>query len=172
MSQDIREYIKQQSKALKEKQDNVRNVIGDKHWGEDGRYKELILREWLKKELAPLGVGIGTGFVMDDYQPSSQIDIIIYNPKKAHFRLPKDDLIDDLIIIDKSSVLAILEVKTRIEPRTAKTMISKLISNKKLISKHIFAGIFAYECQAKDKELNDESLKKCLLIAKAILKKA
>lgn len=171
MSQDIREYIKQQSRVLKEKQDNVRKVIGDKHWGEDGRYKELILREWLKKELAPLGVGIGTGFVMDDYQPSSQIDIIIYNPKKAHFRLPKDDLIDDLIIIDKNSVLAILEVKTRIDTNKAKTMINKLINNKNLIGKHIFAGIFAYECQAKDKELNDESLKKVLVNSKGNLKK-
>lgn len=171
MSQDIREYIKQQSKALKEKQDNVRNAIGKKHWGEDGRYKELILREWLKKELAPLGVGIGTGFVIDGDKPSSQIDIIIYNPQKAHFRLPEDDMIDDLIIIDKNSVLAILEVKTRIEPRTAKTMINKLINNKKLIGKHIFAGIFAYECQAKDKELNDESLKKVLVNSKGNLKK-
>lgn len=172
MSQDIREYIKAQSQALKEKQDCVRNLISNKHWGEDGRYKELILRKWLKEELliklSPQEVCIGTGFVMDGEKSSSQIDMIIYNPTRANFRLRQDDL----IIIDKDSVLAILEVKTRINPNKAKIMINKLIDNKKLIGRDIFAGIFAYECQAKGAELSDESLKKVLLGSKGNLKKS
>lgn len=166
MSQDTREYIKAQSRALKEKQDCVRNAIGDKHWGEDGRYKELLLKKWLKKELDS-SVDIGTGFVMDGEKSSSQIDMIIYNPTIANFRVRQDDL----IIIDKDSVLAILEVKTRIDTSKAKVMINKLIDNKKLIGKDIFAGIFAYECQAKGAKLSDESLKKVLLGSKGNLKK-
>ena len=36
-------YIEGKSRDLKERQDSVRKIIGDKHWGEDRRYKELIL---------------------------------------------------------------------------------------------------------------------------------
>lgn len=35
-------YIEGKSRDLKGRQDSVRKIIGDKHWGEDGRYKELI----------------------------------------------------------------------------------------------------------------------------------
>lgn len=61
----IRQYIQEKSHDLKSRQDSVRNIIGNKHWGEDGRYKELILKRWLKDEFKQrkLSVEIGTGFI-------------------------------------------------------------------------------------------------------------
>lgn len=37
-------------------------LIGDKHWGEEGRYKEIILNE-LFKEVLPNHISVGTVFV-------------------------------------------------------------------------------------------------------------
>ena len=57
--------------------DRVRDFVN--HFPEDGRYKEIILKNVLLKYL-PKTVSIGTGFVMcENHQPTSQIDIIIYD---------------------------------------------------------------------------------------------
>lgn len=170
---DIRTYIQEKSHDLKKRQDSVRNIIGSKHWGEDGRYKELILKQWLKDEFRQreLGVEIGTGFIKNGEKTSSQIDIIIYNPNEVHHYLPQPQQ-DDFIIIDANSVLAILEVKTRIYPNDARKIINSLCSNKKLAREHIFAGIFAYECQAKGKQVSDEAFKKVLKDSNENCKKA
>lgn len=65
----IVEYIKSKSCDLKGRQNSVRNIIGNKHWGKDERYKELILKDWLQSDIDTinqsknLNVKIGTGFV-------------------------------------------------------------------------------------------------------------
>lgn len=136
---DIRQYIQEKSHDLKSRQDSVRNIIGDKHWGEDGRYKELILKRWLKDEFKQrkLSVEIGTGFIKNHRgEVSSQIDIIIYYPKDA------------------------------------KKIINSLCNNKKLAGGDIFAGIFAYECQERNKQVSDEAFKKVLKGSKEKCKKA
>ena len=56
--------------------DRVRDFV--QHFPEDGRYKEIILKNILSRHL-PKTVSIGTGFVMcDNHESTSQIDIIIY----------------------------------------------------------------------------------------------
>lgn len=167
----IRSYIQDKSRDLKDRQDSVRRIIGDQHWAEDGRYKELILKQWLKDEFEQrkLSVEIGTGFIKNDRgEVSSQIDIIIYNPHNVRYHLRQDDL----IIIDANSVLAILEVKTRIYPKDAKKIINSLCRNKKLTGGHIFAGIFAYECQARNERVSDEAFEKVLKDSRENCKKA
>ena len=69
-------YQKSISDELIATKDRVRNFIDDAHWAEDGRYKEIILKDILANKL-PAFASIGTGFVMGD-RLSSQIDIIIY----------------------------------------------------------------------------------------------
>ena len=167
----IVEYIKSKSRDLKHRQNSVRNIIGNKHWGEDGRYKELILKDWLQSEIDSinqsknLNVKIGTGFVTSGNKCSSQIDLIVYDSNKI---IDSERILrqNDLVIVNRESVLVIIEVKTRIKPSESKSIINKLTANKKLIGNHIFAGIFAFECQAKDKELSNESLKLLLLNSK------
>lgn len=100
-------YIEGKSRDLKERQDSVRKIIGDKHWGEDGHYKELILRDWLKSEIDSinkekhLNVKIGTGFVTNGDKCSSQIDLIVYNESAvlcSEHTLYNADLRDELVI--------------------------------------------------------------------------
>ena len=65
--------------------DRVRYFIGDKHWGEDGRYKEVLLADYLKSVLPP-NVSVGTGFVKNEYDNLTyQIDIIIYRKETNPF---------------------------------------------------------------------------------------
>ncbi len=55
-----RESISDELIAVK---DRVRSFIGDRHWGEDGKYKEIILSSVMRNAL-PSSVSIGTGFVI------------------------------------------------------------------------------------------------------------
>lgn len=75
-------------------------------------------------------------------EPSTQIDIIIYSDiYPLYFKQ------GDFVVVNKESVLGILEVKTRF--RDAPTLIEaikKSYNNKKLIGKSAFNGIFSFEC--------------------------
>ena len=87
--------------------DRVRDFVT--HFPEDGRYKEIILKNVLLKHL-PKTVSIGTGFVMcENHRPTSQIDIIIYDN-----RIPPLFQVDDFVIVVKESVLGIIEVKSKL----------------------------------------------------------
>ena len=71
------EYQQSISKELISIKDRVRNFIDNHHWGEDGRYKEIILSHILRQHL-PKGVSVGTGFVVNNDNITKQIDIIVY----------------------------------------------------------------------------------------------
>lgn len=159
-------YLSSEFIGLKDK---VREIIDDRHWGEDGRYKEFILKEYLKKFM-PDGVCVGTGFVKregitpEDTKITSQIDIIIYKDS----RTPEDKeniLLEagDFVILRPEAVLGIIEVKTKSTNsnlscvRTNKTTgkkipsaIQKATRNGEIIGRHeVFNGIFAYENKVK-----------------------
>lgn len=71
------DYRKSISNELIFIKDRVRNFIDSNNWGEDGRYKEIILSQVLKNVL-PQNVTVATGFVMgNDEEISSQIDIMV-----------------------------------------------------------------------------------------------
>ncbi|UZN01417.1 hypothetical protein OL548_34135 (plasmid) [Lysinibacillus sp. MHQ-1] len=84
----------------------IRYLIGSAHWGEDGRHKEVILMNFLKRFL-PNNIKVGTGFIKEGDNISNQIDIIIYNPS-----LPLYYKENDFIIVQPKSVLGIIEVKS------------------------------------------------------------
>jgi len=60
----------------------VRNLIGDAHWGEEGRFKEAVLGNVIRRFL-PSDLSIGTGFIARNrnttVEVSKQADIIVYN---------------------------------------------------------------------------------------------
>lgn len=133
-------YMKSVSYEIKALQDRVRHFVS--HYGEDGRYKETILIDLLRQKL-PKSVSIGTGFVMSERgEPSTQIDIIIYNDiYPLYFKQ------GDFVVVNRASVLGILEVKTRFRDSTTLIQaIGKSHNNKKLIGKGAFNGIFSFEC--------------------------
>lgn len=127
--------------------DRVRFFINDRHWGEDGRYKEIILINYLRKIL-PSNVSVGTGFVKNENNDlTSQIDIIVYrNDTPALFSE------GDFVILMPNSVLGIIEVKSNLNHRMFSSTrsdlspIEKAEKNGVIIgNKNIFNGIFTYD---------------------------
>lgn len=127
--------------------DRVRFFINDRHWGEDGRYKEVILMNYLRKVL-PSNVSVGTGFVKNrSGELTNQIDIIIY--KEQSPRLFSEG---DFVVVMPESVLGIIEVKSTSTSdvltsiKNDMSVIHKSERNGKIIgNKRIFNGIFAYD---------------------------
>ncbi len=143
----------------------VRNLIGNKHWEEEGRYKEAILRNVIRRFL-PSNFSIGTGFVLAHYLTeshiTSQIDIIVYdNSFPALFHE------DDFVVLTPQSVRAIIEVKTTIKSISDFETIAKKIMNNALVVRMnqgkeyivneqgipeenplgLFVGLFSYKCR-------------------------
>ena len=128
--------------------DRVRNLIP--HWGEDGRYKEAVLKSVIKKFL-PEQFSIGTGFVVKQtnsrniHESSKQIDLIIYNT--SFTVLFKED---DFVILTPDAVNGIIEVKANLENQGFKGVLKKAVENGKFIFKYkvnypFFNGIFSYD---------------------------
>lgn len=127
--------------------DRVRFFINDAHWGEDGRYKEVILMNYLRRILSDT-VKVGTGFVKNARGDlTNQIDLIIY--KSA---VPPLFSQEDFVILMPESIIGIIEVKSKAtsgafkKNENSKSVIEKCEENGKIIgNKNIFNGIFAYD---------------------------
>lgn len=152
------EYQKSISQELLSIENRVRNFIDDRHWGEDGRYKEVILREIIEARL-PDFAGCGTGFVIGrDGDISTQIDIIIYR-KDIPILFKKKDF----VIVTQEAVLGIIEVKTKLYSTNIMDTIEKAHRNGELIDHYIFNGIFSYENYTLERMKLDGRLKETLL---------
>lgn len=146
----FQESITQELDSIKNR---VRNLIGNAHWGEEGRFKEAVLKNVLRKFL-PSNLSVGTGFILkamgqndEDNILSSQLDIIIYdNTKPLLFSE------GDFIITTTSNVRAILEVKSRITANTFLQVVQQFdnsitdfIDEFNQREQKLFAGIFAFD---------------------------
>lgn len=133
----------------------VRNLIGDANWSEEGRYKEAVLKNIVKKFI-PQNLSVGTGFIIKgneyDFRNadiSNQLDIIIYD--NTYPLLFSEG---DFIITTASNVKAIIEVKTKItnnnghsyslqniiEKFNRLSVFSRIANNNR-----IFKGVFSFE---------------------------
>jgi hypothetical protein len=129
--------------------DRVRFFIDDSHWGEDGRYKEILLSDFLRS-VVPNNVGVGTGFVRNaQNELTNQIDILVY--KKDYPCLFQKG---DFVILMPESVLGIIEVKSfasasvlcKKKDAEDKSVIERCDENGKIIgTKLIFNGIWGYD---------------------------
>lgn len=54
----------------------VRNIIGNSHWGEDGRSKESVLQSILSNYV-PESLALSSGFIVDKTTLSKQIDVML-----------------------------------------------------------------------------------------------
>ena len=144
MERDFKAYHKSIGKELQASQDQIRNLIGDAHWGEDGRHKEAILRRVLRAHL-PESLHVGTGFVSGPNWTSHQTDILI--TRRDMPTLFKDG---EMMIVTPDAVVAIIEVKTSLrETADAEEAIGKLagdIANIRQYGNHnCHAGLFAFD---------------------------
>ncbi|EJR56561.1 hypothetical protein IIM_00493 [Bacillus cereus VD107] len=143
MDKGIEKFQKTLSRELITIKDRVRNLIGNANWGEEGRYKESILKNVISRFL-PSNLSIGTGFIITmergQIKRSSQIDIIIYD--NTYPLLFSEG---DFIITSPESVRALVEVKTSIASEDIIEIINKATKNAHLVPNSIFNGIFAFE---------------------------
>lgn len=136
-------YHQSLTAELKAIKDRVRQLV--KHWPTDGHFKEAILRQVLRRYL-PESVLIGTGFVVNYFGPSGEIDVLIVDRS-----LPTLFKEGELLIVTPESVRAIIEVKTRL--RTNKEItnaVSQLAECKAVAQSHaerknVWAGLFVYQ---------------------------
>lgn len=146
----IREFHESTVKELIAVKDRVRNLID--HWGEDGRHKEAVLKNIIRRFL-PEKFRIGTGFVVSQtlerttHQASPQIDLIIYDSSfPVLFRE------GDFVILTPDAVNGIIEVKTNLANQDLQNVLNKsnelghfIVSGKEDIYIPFFNGIFSYE---------------------------
>ncbi len=119
--------------------DRVKSFIDDRHMGEDGRYKEIILMHTLRKHL-PQSLSVGTGFVRNGNDITRQVDVIVYrNDIPLMFKQ------DDFIIAPAECVLAIIEVKTNLRRGQIRSVLEHSTFNGKIIGRQIFNGVFAFD---------------------------
>lgn len=141
--------------------DRVQSLIGDIHRGEEGRYKEAVLRTIIRRFLTK-DIRTGTGFVVKyngtGYEASSQLDLLIIDD-----RLPVLFSEGDFIITTPSNVKAIIEVKTELSPSDTE-VIKKVTRNGNLVGSGIFNGIFSFENTSLN--FNNSNFEKELKISK------
>ena len=144
------EYHKTTTNELLAITNKVRNLIS--HWGEDGRYKEAILKNIIKRFL-PEKFKIGTGFVVKqtntrgEHLSSQQIDLLIYdNDSPVLFKE------GDFVILTPDAVRAIIEVKANLKNQGLAKVIKQANKNGEFIfygknnkEQPFFNGVFSYE---------------------------
>ncbi|MBS3075048.1 hypothetical protein J4429_01165 [Candidatus Pacearchaeota archaeon] len=159
VEQDFKKFYESLNKELIAVKDRVRSLIGKAHWGEDGRYREAVLKNVISKFL-PKSCSMGTGFVINkDKEITKQIDIIIYDSSS-----PVLFAEGDFVIVLANTVKAIIEVKSSIKScNELKNIIKTCEENAKKIetvfsrNQRMFNGVFCYECK-----LSFETLKEAL----------
>ena len=151
--QNLPEFQKSIGKELLTIKDRVRNLIGDAHRGEEGGYKESVLKKMIREYL-PHNLSIGSWFIVsknEEQSPiSKQIDIIIYDN-----RYPVVFRDGDFVIITQDMVKAIIEVKSKIYSsgnNNLRDVVNNLerledfeILQDRIRENSVFSWIFAYE---------------------------
>lgn len=123
----IKEYWSREMDALLETYRQFQTLIpseknaGAAHAGEDGRYVEYLIREYLKRYL-PGDLEVLTGFILrpavtcggkdesrknDEHEISGQLDIIVYDT--AHY--PVYQRFGDSVIVPPEGVIAVISIK-------------------------------------------------------------
>lgn len=171
-NQNILKFQKSITKELIATHERVRDLIGSANWGDEGRYKEAILRKTISQFL-PSNLKIGSGFIVGnndhlngtESEISKQLDIIIYEDKTpVVFRE------GDFVILTESSVRAVIEVKAEVVNKSTNTnglnnIINKLelLNNFRTFSNDAprkkFVGIFSYKY---NQDYNHNSLQEIL----------
>ncbi len=138
------------TKELLALKDRVRHLID--HWGEEGRYKEAVLKSIIERFL-PSKYKIATGFAVksDNYHEqhlaSTQIDLLVY---ETSFPVLFKEA--DFVIVTADSVRAIIEVKANLKNRGLPKVIKKanemgrfIFDSKRNTDLPFFNGVFSFE---------------------------
>jgi len=147
------EYQKSIAQEFKAQEKRVRHLIDGANWAEEGRYKEILLINYLKRTI-PKQFSVGTGFARNGDDITTQIDIIVYDNS-----FPPLFSEGDFVVVPAVSVCAIIEVKSSIKSSEIEGHIEKANKNGEIIFKGFcdqsyrnraelfFNGIFSYNME-------------------------
>lgn len=140
---DIENYFKSLNDEITSLKNRIRNYIGLRHLPTDGIWKESVIRTILKRHL-PDNIGVGQGFIIDNNNISTQIDILLYDKNEP--LLFKDG---DFIITTANASLGAIEVKTNLKKNEIKEQLDKLARVSSMLfeanKSNTFIGLFSYE---------------------------
>ncbi len=144
-------YLSSISSEIRSKSERINYVIS--HGQTVGNYRENLFISVLKKYI-PTKFHIATGFVEGS---NKQIDIIIYD---QHNYLPVFRE-DDLVVVKKESVIAVIEIKTTLDQNTLINSLEGIseISNAGMNSIPFFKGIFAFNSKLKNEIVSKNIIK-------------
>ena len=142
----VTSHFKNLTTELESLKDRVRHYINNKHWLSDGEWKESVIRTVLRRHL-PANIEIGSGFIVFEGKPSTQIDILLYDNSKPV--LFQDG---NFVILTPDAVRGVIEVKTKFHNKkdfisaVAKlSKIAELINPFSTYPVDRFIGLFSYE---------------------------
>lgn len=146
----VRTHYKSITMEMKAVKDRVQNVT--EHWGEVGSWREVVLRNILRRHL-PNSLGVGNGFVLTANGVTKQLDVIVYDENYPRYMQE-----GEFIIITADAVRAIVEVKSSTtssplseslrELSNAANMIRQYTDREREqggVRKPLWVGYFAYE---------------------------
>jgi hypothetical protein len=141
---DAEAYFESLTAEVMALKNRIRNFIGAAHWQTDGLWKESVIKAVLRRYL-PGAVGVGTGFVVTDAGPTTQIDVLLHDLNKPV--LFRDG---DFVIVTADAALGLIEVKTRIMQAQLEGVCAKIYdAAKKSRSQHTttrpFVGVISFE---------------------------
>jgi len=145
----IEDYFASLSQELQALRDRVRYMIEDQHWPTDGEWKESVLRSVIRRS-APTTHSVGRGFVVNEQDCSTQIDILIHD--NSHPVLYRDG---DLVFISPAACRAVIEVKSKVNRANFQDAAEKLAATAELVRRspggsRTFIGLFGYESAVKE----------------------
>jgi hypothetical protein len=104
----------------------VRQLIGSAHWGQDGRHKETLLANLIRRH-SPSNVLVSAGFVVSPNNTevrSKEQDILLIDTAKEAPLFNQGDL----AIVFPHTVLAAISVKSKLEDSTVESVVVGLRS--------------------------------------------
>ena len=164
------EYFVSLSEELASQAKRVRQLIGSGHWGHDGRHKELLLIELIRRH-CPSTVLVSTGFVVSPSNMevrSSEQDILVVDTSREAPLFHQGAL----VIAFPHTILAAISVKTKMDTVSLRETIDGLQSVRAvardagLRAEQIWCGGFFYqtlESWAKNHQLIYNSLKRYII---------
>jgi hypothetical protein len=148
MISDPERYLKSIAEAVVSQSRQVRDLIGGRHWLSDGRHKEALLSDLIRR-YCPAGTIVCSGFVLHPSDPSRcsrEQDVLVLDalqeaPLFYHA---------GLAVAFPNTVLAAISVKTRFRKQEVADACGTLnsvidVANEALVARPIWYGGFFFE---------------------------
>lgn len=142
-------YFQSLAEELHSQSSRVRQLIGDAHWGHDGRHKEVLLQNLVRRH-CPSTVLVSSGFVISRNNPeirSKEQDILIIDISTEAPLFHQGDL----VIVFPHTVIAAISIKSTMDDSTVKSVVDGLASVRDTVRDcneephRIWCGGFFYE---------------------------